>query len=344
MSVIKNRRKKYIVLILAVIVFPIMILGTAAAQDKPDQVVIGYQPFPTAEMIVKDQRLNEKTFGLPIKWVPVSSGMQAHEALKAGTLDFALLGSSPAAAAVAKGIPIRVIWIHDIIGENEALVVKDDKEIISVSDLKGKTVAAPFGSTTHYHLMVALMLNNLNEKDLTIINLEPNDILAAWKKGEIDAAFIWEPTLTKMVETGGKVLLSSKQLADRGFPTGDLGVVRAEFADKYTDIVTQYLRNLDRAVRFSREKPEEAAAAVARQLNLSKEEAQKQMRGVILVSAKEQNEGKYFGDGHWNFGLYTVLKETADFLQRVGVVKDLPPREAFMNAVDAKFLVRASEN
>ena len=63
----------------------------------------------------------------------------------------------------------------------------------------------------------------------------------------------------------------------------------------------------------------------------------------MLVTAKEQNEGKYFGGRPWNFALYTVLKETADFLKKAGVVTDLPPREAFMKAVDARFLVRAAE-
>ena len=67
------------------------------------------------------------------------------------------------------------------------------------------------------------------------------------------------------------------------------------------------------------------------------------MKGVILLTAKEQNEGKYFGGTYWNFGLYTVLKETADFLMEAGVVKELPPRDAFLEAVNASFIVRALE-
>ena len=334
---------KLTALILGLAMLTLLAATPVRAADKPAQVVIGYQPFPTAEMIVKAQGLNEKTFGVPVKWVTVSSGMQAHQALMSGSLDFALLGSSPTAAAVAKGIPISVIWIHDLIGDNEALVVRQNSGVKSVADLKGKTVAAPFGSTTHYHLLVSLMLNNLDEKDLTIVNLEPNDILAAWQKGEIDAAFIWEPVLQKMVDSGGRIILTSRELAQRGFPTGDLGVVRNEFAAKYPELVVQYLKNLDQAVKFSREHPKQAAADVAGQLGLTQAEAERQLKGLMMPTAKEQNEGKYFGGGHWNFDLYTVLKDTADFLKKVGVVQNLPPREAFMKAVDAKFLVEASE-
>ena len=77
------------------IVFGFSSVGLALAQDKPAQVVIGYQPFPTAEMIVKDQKLNEKTFGVPVKWVPASSGMQAHQALKRRDPGFCPVGVQP---------------------------------------------------------------------------------------------------------------------------------------------------------------------------------------------------------------------------------------------------------
>jgi taurine transport system substrate-binding protein len=46
----------------------------------------------------------------------------------------------------------------------------------------------------------------------------------------IQAGYVWNPTLTHMVEKGGKILLSSKELALRGFPTADLFVARKDFA------------------------------------------------------------------------------------------------------------------
>jgi taurine transport system substrate-binding protein len=334
---------KMTALILGLTMLVIVTASAAVAADRPTQVVVGYQSFPTPEIIVKAQGLNEKTFGVPVKWVSVSSGMQAHQDLMAGRLDFALLGTSPCAAAVAKGIPISVIWIHDLIGDNEALVVHEDSSLKSIPDLKGKTIAAPFGSTTHYHLLIGLMLNNLTEKDVTILNLEPNDLLNAWPKKEFDAAFIWEPVLQKIVDQGGRVILTSRTLADRGFPTGDLAVVRSDFAAKYPELVAQYLRNLDQAVKYSRENPREAAAAVAGELGLTQDESERQLKGLMMVTAQEQLEGKYFGGSPWNFGLYTVLKDTADFLQKVGVTPNLPPRETFIKAVDARFLVEAAE-
>ena len=311
------------------------------AQDKPPEFRIGYQKIPNAELVAKHLGWYEKELGVPIKWEFISSGVKAHKGLSNGSLDAALLGSSPAAAAVANGIPVQVIFIYDLIADNEALVVKKNVGVETVADLKGKTVAAPYGSTTHYHLMVGLMLNHLNPSDLKIVFMEPEEMSEAWTKGEIDAAFVWEPTLARLQGMGGKIILTSRALVKRGFPTGDLCVIRTEFGKKYPQFLVQYIKIADKAVKFCREHPNQAAEALAAELGITKDEAAEQMKALILLSAKEQNEGKYFGGTYWNFGLYTVLKETADFLKDAGVVKELPPRDAFWDAVNVGFLVRA---
>ena len=314
-----------------------------AAMDKPDQLVIGYQAFPTAELVVKEKRWLEKELGIPVKWVLLTSGMQGLEPLKKQQIDLALLGNSPVAAGIARNVPLQVIWVHDIIGDNEALVVKKSSGIASVSDLAGKRVAAPYGSTTHYHLSVALMLERIKTADVKISFLEPTAMEAAWEKNEIDACFIWQPTLRSLVKKGGSVLLTSKDLTHRGFPVADLGVVRTDFGAKFPDVVTAYLKVLDRAVTFTRENKREAADAIARQLGITVEEALLQMEGLIMMTAQEQNQGKNFGGLHWNFSIYTVIKETADFLLKEGVVKAIPERQTFMDAVNASFLFMAGE-
>lgn len=328
-----------LVVALAMLALPQASSRTVWAEDVPAKLVIGYQYIPNAEIVVKDLGWNEKELGIPVEWIPLSSGVQGHRGLAEGKLDIALLGSSPAALGIVRGIPLQVIWIHDIIADNEALVVKNNSGIDRVEDLVGKTVATPFGSTSDYMLHGALALAHINTSDLSIVNMEPRDMLAAWKRNEIDAGFVWVPTLAEMIRNGGKVLLTGRQMAQRGFPTGDLCVVRREFAERYPEVVLKYLINQDRGVKYIRSHPKESAAAIARQLGLSETEAANQLKGVVLLTADEQMAGQYFGGVHWNFGLYNILKETADFLKEVGVVSSLPPRDAFMAAVNAAFLV-----
>lgn len=139
------------------------------------------------------------------------------------------------------------------------------------------------------------------------------------------------------------MILSSRQLAERGFPTADLCVARKDFATKFPSVVIQYLKNLDKAVQLCRSTPEEAAAAIARQLDVKPEQAAQQMQGLILLSGKEQISGKYMGDLQFHFGLYTTLKDTADFLEKAQQIETSASWPVFMRAVNPAFVLKAIE-
>ena len=262
----KYMHKASIALLLAITLFffTAVIARATWAEEIPKELVIGYQVIPNPETIVKDLGWHGKTLGIPIKWIKYDSGRHVIAALSAGNVDIALVGSSPCAAGISKNIPMEVIWIHDVIGDGESLAVKKKSDISQLKDLVSKRVAVPFGSTTHYHLMLALKLSSIQPQQLEIVNLEPGEMAAAWQKGDIDAAYVWEPTLSKLLENGGETLLSSRKLAERGFPTADLCVVRKDFAAKYPSVVINYLKNLDKAVKYYRSHPEKAAAAFSK--------------------------------------------------------------------------------
>jgi taurine transport system substrate-binding protein len=323
--------------IMVLLVLATSMAWSAFAQDMPKELIIGYQAVPNPETIVKDLGWHETEIGTPIKWIQFDSGKHVVKALAAGSIDIGLVGTSPCAAGIANGVPMEVIYIHDIIGDAESLVVKKSSRIGQIKDLTGKTVATPFGSTSHYHLILALDLYGVNPDKLDIIDMEPGDMLAAWQKGKLDGVYVWEPTLSKLVQEDGQIILSSRQLAERGFPTADLCVVRPEFVTRYPAVVVSYLENLDRAVRLYRTEPEKAAAAVARHLGITADQASRQMTGLIFLTAEEQLSGKYVGNMDLTFGLYTLLKDTADFLEQVNEIDTSPPWPVFMRAVTASF-------
>jgi taurine transport system substrate-binding protein len=317
--------------------------GEAWAEAKPEKLVIGYQEIANPEIVVKDLGWNEKALEIPVNWIKYDSGRHVSRALEDGKVDIGLVGTGPSATAISRGVPIEVIWIHDVIGDSEALAVKKDNNIQTIKNLIGKRVATPFGSTAHYHLMVALNLASIPPEHLNIINFEPREMPAAWQQGDLDAAFVWQPTLSLLLSQGGKVILSARQMAERGFPTADLCVARQEFANKYPSVVIQYLKNLNKAVTFCRSKPEEAAAAIARQFDITPEEAARQMKGNIFLSGEEQVSGKFMGDMQFHFGLYTTLKDTADFLAKAKQIETSPPWPVFMRAVNPVYIRKALE-
>lgn len=271
--------------------------GGDAAGDSAGRttVRIAYQAIPNADLVVKNQKLLEQALPeVDVKWVKFESGGDVNTAVIAGSVDLGLAGSSPVTKGLSAplNIPYKVVWIHDLIGDNEALVAKPG--IGSVKDLVGKKVATPFGSTAHYSLLAALTAAGVEPSTVQTIDLQPQDTLAAWTRGDIDAAYVWTPTLSELTKDG-KVLISSRELAKQGKPTADLGVVTNAFAAKHPEVVTAWIKAQDKAVAQARTAPDEAAKSIGAELGLPTEEAKRQLSELVLLSAKEQTGPDYLG-------------------------------------------------
>lgn len=156
----------------------------------------------------------------------------------------------------------------DVAGDNEALVARNDSGITTIPELRGKRIATPFASTAHYSLLAALDQNGLSASDVQLIDLQPQAILAAWDRGDIDAAYTWLPTLDQLRATG-KDLITSRELATAGKPTLDLGVVSTEFADAHPEVVDIWRQQEARALDVIKDDPDAAAKAIAAEIGLT---------------------------------------------------------------------------
>ena len=148
-------------------------------------------------------------------------------------------------------IPYKVAFVLDVAGDNEALVARNGTNINSIPELRGKRIATPFASTAHYSLLAALSQNGLSPSDVQLVDLQPQAILAAWDRGDIDAAYTWLPTLDDLRKSG-KDLITSRQLAKDGKPTLDLGAVSDEFASAHPEVVDTWRQQEARALTRSR--------------------------------------------------------------------------------------------
>ncbi|MGW6407105.1 taurine ABC transporter substrate-binding protein [Streptomyces vinaceus] len=305
-------------------------------------VRIAYQAIPNADLVVKNQKLLEQALpDVDVKWVKFESGGDVNTAVIAGAVDLGLAGSSPVTKGLSAplNIPYKVVWIHDLIGDNEALVAKSG--IGSVKDLVGKKVATPFGSTAHYSLLAALTAAGVDPSAVQTIDLQPQDALAAWKRGDIDAAYVWTPTLSELTKDG-KVLVTSRELAGQGKPTADLGVVTNAFAAKHPEVVTAWIKAQDKAVAQARTAPDEAAKSIGAELGLPAQEAKRQLSELVLLSAKEQAGPDYLGSPGAPGKLAANLHDAAVFLKGQKAVDAVPDQAVFARALAVEELGRAA--
>jgi len=290
-----------------------------SSTDAPSEIRIGYQLIPNGDLIVKNEGWLEDAFpDSSIKWVKFDSGGDVNTAIAAGSIDIGLAGSAPVSNGISSGIEYKVPWIHDVIGDAESLAVTSDSGITDVAGLDGKTIATPLASTSHYSLLAAIKKAGLEPNSVKIVDLEPDAILAAWTRGDIDGAYVWNPTLAELVKDGGKILTSSAELAKEGAVTADLAVVTDDFADKYPDAVQTWVDTENKAVELYKSDPQAAAKAIAAELSITPQEALDQAKGLEFLTAQEQSQAKYLGTEAAPGQLADALQSTAEFLADLG--------------------------
>ena len=217
--------------LLAATVAAATFVGTALGAHAADAIRIGYQTNLDPAKVAQADGAYEKAIGKPLDWRKFDSGAEVIAAIAGGSIDIGLVGSSPLAVAASNKLPIETFLIADLIGDAEALVVRNGSGIEKPEDLVGKTVAVPFVSTTHYSLLAALKHWGIDPTKVKIVNARPPEIAAAWSRGDIDAAYVWDPALGAIKPTG-KVLVSSAEVGKWGAPTFDAWIVRKDFAEK----------------------------------------------------------------------------------------------------------------
>jgi NitT/TauT family transport system substrate-binding protein len=233
-----------------------------AVTDKglATELRLGYFPNVThaAALVGLDQKLFTKELG-STKLVPTkfNAGPEAVGALLGGSLDASFIGSGPAINAYAKSNGEAVRLVAGTTSGGAQLVVKPT--ITKPEDLVGKTVVTPqLGNTQDVSLKKWLSEKGLTGK-VKVTNLENAQTLDAFKKGDVDAAWLPEPWSSRLVlDAGAKVLLDEASLwPDGKFPTTVL-IVRTQFLQEHPQTVKALLTGLVAAIDFSTK--DEAAA------------------------------------------------------------------------------------
>lgn len=333
--------------LLATVLIGTGLSGCAIDHSKSDAakptVRIAYQTFPSGDLIVKNNKwLEEALPDYNIKWTKFDSGADVNTAFVAKQIDFGALGSSPVARGLSAplNIPYSVAFILDVAGDNEALVARNGTGIETVADLKGKRVATPFASTAHYSLLAALDQNGLSASDVQLVDLQPQAILAAWERGDIAAAYSWLPTLDQL-EKSGKVLISSRELADKGKPTLDLAAVSNEFAKNNQKVVDVWRQQQARALTEIKDDPAAAAKAIAAEVALSPDDVAQQLKKTVFLTPEQVASPEWLGQEGKPGNLANNLQSASQFLADQKQIPAAAPLSVFQNALYTQGLPNA---
>ncbi|MDA3919876.1 MAG: taurine ABC transporter substrate-binding protein [Salinisphaera sp.] len=285
-----------------------------------ETITIGTYNDPVPMQAAAHEGKFSKATGWKVDWRKFDSGSEAIAALASGDLKITELGSTPLAIAASQGVNLEVFMVDYVIGKSESLIVRNGSGIKKISDLKGKKVAVPFGSTSDFSLRGTLKHANIDPRDLTILNMQPDQIVAAWKQGYIDAAFVWPPAQSEILKTG-KRLVGADQVADWGYPTFNVLVVNKQFAESHKKELVAFIKELGKVNHeyladpssWTPENP--VVKAVAAQTGATPAQVPEVIGGYKFLPLKTQLKDAWLGGG-----IAKAMKSTAKLLKSEGLI------------------------
>jgi taurine transport system substrate-binding protein len=307
-----------------------------AVADTPDVVRFGWFGGPRPWVIGKATGLFEKRLGTKIQWVQFPSGAAALTALAAKEVDISRLGSTPTVAAIVRKLPVEMIAVSGLIATSERLIARNG--INSVAALKGRKVAYPPGSTAHYALMAALKVNNIPASDVTLLALKPTEMVAAWKRGDIDAGWVWGPFSNQMEQDNGHQLMATVDLQKDGYYIWNDYVVRKDFAEKHPDVVVKFLQAFQETMDMYHKDTNAMVKLVAETLSQKEEFVRDTMAGLTFPDLKRQLTPELLGPGG---NIAKAMSDTARFLVELGELKEQDVPKSFEPFINTTYMKKA---
>jgi NitT/TauT family transport system substrate-binding protein len=216
-----------------------------------------------------------------------------------------------------------IILITDYSNGADGIIARPGIE--SVSDLKGQRVGVESGSVSYFVLLRALEQAGLSEADVEIKHMRVPQAVTAIEHGEIDAAVVWEPTLSRYEQIYGREpIFTSAAIPNE---VVDVLVVRPEVLEQRADDLVNLARGWDSAVQQWRDGVPEVRQAMAAGLNVEESALPKQYAGLELVDLRQNSR---LLDLSEPAGIQPTFETMIRSLQATNQIENSPPTLAEM--------------
>ena len=118
-------------------------------------------------------------------------GALALEHLMKGDVDMAVAADF---AFVSKSFDRDDLRITASIGTSgsEEIIARKDRNIEQIQDLKGKRIGVSLNTSSEFTLMRFLLFNQIQQEEVTLVDLGPARLVEAVANGEVDAVILWD--------------------------------------------------------------------------------------------------------------------------------------------------------
>jgi NitT/TauT family transport system substrate-binding protein len=274
--------------------------------EKPPLRVAYTQWWGDYTLLVAQEKGMFEKYGVEIEPVYYDIFSKTYADLAAGQIDGAFIPVGDT-LNINRSSRLKALGVADD-GGADAIVARP--EINSIEDLKGKKVGVLLGS--QYELMITEMLLsvNMNQSDVILMGVDPEDTLDVLKNNQVQAIYTWEPFLSQAISRGNKLLYPKEKI--RLFP--DLIVFRASIVEDRPEDIQAFLKAWFEAVDYRLENPQETQAIAAKYLGLSIEDVS--IDDNLKILSLEENKAMF--DPQKDSSVYAITRRTSDYLISIG--------------------------
>lgn len=330
-------KKKHALLSLLLVV--VLILAACGKSANPTSsttnsgnsnvIKIGYSALPSWylwNLVEAKGFFKEHGVNVQLVWFPVYA--DSLSALNTGKIDANSEALLDTISPLDKGIHLRTIFITDNSAGGDGLVAQGN--IKSIKDLKGKKIGTEIGTIEHFFMLTALKDAGLSESDVQFTNMAVPDAGNALIAGQLDAAGLWEPFLSKAVQKNTHKLVTSAQypglIADVLAASEDTANNKKAELQKVTDAWYEGLNYLN-------QHHDEAVTIMAQKAGISKQEMEEGLKGFKLFTPEENMAAFSQGNNYHSF--YYTAQKNAEFLKGLNYISAVP---SFKDFIDTSYV------
>lgn len=207
--------------------------------------------------------------GLDIKFNECLGGHRCLRQVLDGQADVATVGDLPVVMNSFSSSDYAIIGTFTKSSDDIKLVTNARAGIKTPAQLEGKRIGTIKGTASEYFLELYLLTAGLDPQALTVVDVQPEDMVQALQSGKVDAISVWQPYgyLALKALGAGATVLPSGSAYIQSFNL----VSHRKLLGARDDTLAKLLRAVERAERFIQEQPADAKGVLMQRLAVERD-------------------------------------------------------------------------
>ena len=177
------------------------------------------------------------------------------------------------------------ILFPNCISKAEEIISAVRRDINTISDLKGKTVATHLGTSGEAMLYIALKNAGLELNDIKLVNINITNLANSLMNKKVDAISTWIPYTTE-ITNNYKVLSYITNYSNEISLTSSF-VATAEYINENPEIVKKFSRAMLKAMDYRKNNLDETASLVSKLIEKDIEYVKNEIEAAIYIDSKD---------------------------------------------------------